>query len=148
MSKNSKRAVVIALVVIVVFGMAAQWLGGYQEKAKAELIAFLKFECEAGRNLVDEGGLLTHDAVAAVRADLGDWRDPKKRALWDRFRTADYWLSVFKTLFAVGILIISFVGARAVLRRITISKKVYGMFRPLPPEDEKKDGDDAAPPLS
>ena len=43
MSKNSKKVILISLVGIVVFGMAAHWLGSHQKKAKEELVAFLQF---------------------------------------------------------------------------------------------------------
>jgi hypothetical protein len=145
MSRNGRRAVVIGLAGIVVFGLAANLLAGYQKRAKVELLSFLALECGIERDLVDAHGVLTREAVAAVREDLGDWRDKKKNDLWDRFRYADYWLSVLRTLFTVSLFIVFFVGARAVLARITISKSLYGKFRPLPPEEERKDEKDHPP---
>jgi len=80
-----------------------------------------------------------------VRQDLGDWRDAQKRVLWDRFRYCDYWLSVCRTLFAVGLFILFFVAARTLLGKITIPKRVYGKFRMLETEDKKRDKEGTGP---
>jgi hypothetical protein len=138
MSSKSRKAIVIAMIGMVAFGIASQWLGNRQTKAKGDLVAFLRRECGVEGALVDDKGVITHEAVAAVRRDLGDRRDAEKQALWDRFRYTDYWLSVCRTLFAVGLFILFFVAARTVLGKITIPRKIYGKFRTLEDEEEEK----------
>jgi hypothetical protein len=145
MSSNSKKAVAIALIGMVVFGIAAQWLSNRQTKAKADLIAFLRNECGVETVLVNDKGGITHEALAAVRRDLGDWRDAEKRTLWERFRYCDYWLSVCRTLFAVGLFILFFVMARTLLGKITVSKRIYGKFRTLEEVADKPDGAEKKP---
>jgi hypothetical protein len=140
MSSNSKKAVVIAIISMVVFGIAAQWLSNRQTKTKEDLIAFLRNECGVEGVLVNDKGVITHEAVAAVQRDLGGWRDAEKRALWDRFRYCDYWLSVCRTLFAVGLFILFFVMARTLLGKITVSKRIYSKFRTLEDVDDKANG--------
>jgi hypothetical protein len=92
--------------------------------------------------VLDEKGILTQDAIAAVRGKLGDWRDGQKKALWDKFRYSDYWLSVFRTLAAVALLVIFFVMARSVLSKVYIPKRVYGKLRQTGIDPEMKKEED------
>jgi hypothetical protein len=145
MSSKSKKAVLIALISMIVFGVSAQRVGNRQKKTKGDLIAFLRDKCGAEGVLVNEKGIVTLGAVEAVRRELGDGRDAEKQVLWDRFRYYDYWLSVCRTLFAVGLFILFFVAVRTVLEKITISKKVYGKFRSLDDPADKSPRDERKP---
>lgn len=139
MTKKSKKTILISFVLMIVFAAAAHSLANYQEKVKEELLHFIKYECGVQKPLVNNRGILTQDAIAAVRSELGDWRDNQKTALWDKFRYSDYWLSVSRTMAAVSLFIVFFILARAALSKIYIPKRIYGKFRQTEMTQETKE---------
>lgn len=136
MGKHTKKAVLVCVFAMLVFGFLSRTLGGYQREAKNEIVTFLKIDCAVDGKIVGENGLITMEGIAAIKKEFGDWRDQRKKDLWDRYRYYDYWLSVCKTLLVVSLFIIIFIGLRALLSRIYISEKVYSKFRQV-----DKDGD-------
>ncbi len=140
MSPKSKKTILLSFVLMIVFAGGAHVLAKYQEKAKFDLLNFIRHDLKVEAVLVNDQGVLTHDAVTAVKARLGDWRDARKEALWDRFRYRDYWLSVLRTLTAVALFIGVFVILRGILAKVYIPKTLYEKFRQtsIHGESEKK----------
>jgi hypothetical protein len=129
MQGKVKKVIVICILAMLVFGSISRALSRYQKEAKDELVEFLRVDCLMAGEIVTGNGIFTMEAISVIKKEFGDWRDQRKRELWDRYRYFDYWLSVCKTLVVVALFIIIFLGARAVLSRIYISEKIYRMFR-------------------
>jgi hypothetical protein len=139
MQAKVKKVIVICILTMLVFGFIAKVLSSYQNKAKDELVVFLRVDCFMDGEIVTENGILTREALSVIKKEFGDWRDQRKQELWDRYRYYDYWLSVGKTLVAVALFIIIFLCLREVFSRIYISEKIYTKFRQKEEKEDKKE---------
>jgi hypothetical protein len=140
MSNKAKKVIGICLLAMLVFGFISHILSKYQQEGKKEMVAFIKYDCLFEGAILDESGVITLEAMSVINKDFGDWRDQKKRELWDKYRYYDYWLSVSKTLAFIALFIVIFTVVRAILSKVYISENIYGKFKQIDrkEEDEEK----------
>lgn len=132
-----KKIIMGCVAAIVVFGMLSYGLTQYQAEAKKNWTEFLAHK-GVEMELIQRYAALTRAQMAALDGKVGAADLSVKEALWDRYRTYDYWLSVTRSIAAIAIAILIITALKNVLSKITVSESFYHKFY-LPPVQEGVD---------